>query len=277
MIANARMYSVAAPVAQAWRELFARVARRAGVDLPYLEHAAPAPISALWARPDCGCVFMCGFPYVNAAVRPRLLAAPVPSPERYGQRPVYFTEFIVRADARAASLAETFGGRLAHMLPESNSGYNAPRHFLLRHFLPRQPAPDAGALYHPAGTPTPTPNQVIDAVIAGHADVGVVDSYVLDLLRLHAPARMAQLRTLAVTPASPAPALVASPAASDSAAARIRMALLDLHRDAGNAELLATLRLARFALVEDADYDVLAGYARAADAAGFALTSEGMP
>ncbi|WP_059412477.1 phosphate/phosphite/phosphonate ABC transporter substrate-binding protein [Cupriavidus basilensis] len=272
MIANARMYSVAAPVAQAWRELFARVAQRAGVDLPYLEHAAPAPVSALWARPDCGCVFMCGFPYVNAAVRPRLLAAPVPSPERYGQCPVYFTEFIVRADAPAAALADTFGMRLAHMLPESNSGYNAPRHFLLR-----QAAPGTRAPYRPADTPTPTPNEVIDAVLAGRADVGVVDSYVLDLLRLHVPGRMARLRTLAVTPASPVPALVASPALGDTAAARIRMALLDLHRDAGNAALLASLCLARFALVEEADYAVLAGYAREADAAGFALTGTGVP
>ncbi|MGO4331754.1 phosphate/phosphite/phosphonate ABC transporter substrate-binding protein [Cupriavidus sp. 2TAF22] len=269
MIANARMYSVAAPVAQAWRTLFARVAERAGVALPYVEHAAPAPVSALWARPDCGCVFMCGFPYVSAAVRPRLLAAPVPSPARYGQRPVYFTEFIVRADAPATVLAETFGGRLACMLAESNSGYNAPRHFLLR-----QAAPGTGTLYRPAGTPTPTPGEVIDAVIAGRADAGVVDSYVLDLLRLHAPERMACLKTLAVTPASPIPPLVAAAGTDDASAARIRMALLDLHRDHRNAALLASLCLARFALVEEADYAVLAGFAREADNAGFALAGD---
>lgn len=43
MIANARMYSVSAPVEQAWRALLVHVADRAGVDLPYVEHPAPAP------------------------------------------------------------------------------------------------------------------------------------------------------------------------------------------------------------------------------------------
>ncbi|MGT2493694.1 phosphate/phosphite/phosphonate ABC transporter substrate-binding protein [Cupriavidus basilensis] len=131
MIANARMYAVAAPVAQAWRDLFAYVGERAGVAWTYIEHAAPAPVSELWARPDCGCVFMCGFPYVSAGSRHRLLAAPVPSLPRHGGRPVYFTEFIVRDDAAFATLEQAVGGRLACMLPESNSGYNAPRHYLM--------------------------------------------------------------------------------------------------------------------------------------------------
>ena len=269
MIANARMYAVSEPVEQAWRALLARLAERAGVAWSYVEHAPPTPISALWARPDCGCVFMCGFPYATSATRPHLLAAPVPSLPRYGDRPVYFTEFIVRTDANVHSLAQTFGSRLACMLPESNSGHNAPRHYLLEHA-----APGARALYRPTASPTPTPLEVIDAVIGAQAEVGVVDSYVLDLLRLHSPERLAQLETVAVTPASPIPPLVASPGISGGTVARVRAALLDLHRDADAAAQMATLALARFEAVEESDYAVLAGYADRADAAGFALTSD---
>ncbi|MFJ1259814.1 phosphate/phosphite/phosphonate ABC transporter substrate-binding protein [Cupriavidus sp. CuC1] len=267
MIANARMYAVAAPVGQAWRALLTYVGERAGVAWTYVEHAAPAPVSALWARPDCGCVFMCGFPFVSAGSRHRLLAAPVPSLPRYGGRPAYFTEFIVRADAAATTLEPAFGGRLACMLPESNSGYNAPRHYLME-----TAAAGAVTLFRPTAAPTPTPRQVIDAVIGGDAEVGVVDSYVLDLLRMHAPELMAKVRSVAVTPASPIPPLVASPQTGDATVARVRAVLLDLHCDPACAGWLAQLRLARFAAVSAQDYDVLARYASEADQAGFALT-----
>ncbi|EHP43840.1 ABC transporter permease [Cupriavidus basilensis OR16] len=267
MIANARMYAVAAPVGQVWRALLTYVGERAGVAWAYVEHAAPAPLSALWARPDCGCVFMCGFPFVSAGSRHRLLAAPVPSLPRYADRPAYFTEFIVRDDAAFTTLEAAFGGRLACMLPESNSGYNAPRHYLMA-----KAAASAGTLFRPTAAPTPTPRQVIDAVIRGEAEVGVVDSYVLDLLRMHAPALMAQVRTVAVTPASPIPPLVASPLTDDDTVVRVRAVLLDLHLDPACTGWLAQLRLARFAQVSAQDYDVLACYASEADQAGFTLT-----
>ncbi|UZN51749.1 PhnD/SsuA/transferrin family substrate-binding protein [Cupriavidus cauae] len=267
MIANARMYSVSPQAGAAWRTLLMRVAQRAGVELAYVEHDAPAPIRALWERDDCACVLMCGYPFATAPVRYRLLAAPVPDLPRYGGLPRYFSEFIVRADSPCASLAQTFGTRLACMLPESNSGYNAPRRYLMEFGLVD------GALYLPTEAATPTPQDVIDAVIAGRAEVGVVDSYVLDLLRLHAPGRIAALRTLAVTQSSPIPPLVASPGIDEEIAARLRGALLDAHRDPDCAEALATLRLARFAAVEPGDYRRLVRWAREADHAGVALTA----
>ncbi|WP_439685229.1 PhnD/SsuA/transferrin family substrate-binding protein [Cupriavidus oxalaticus] len=267
MIANARMYAVTPQAEAAWRALLARVSERAGVALPYVEHPAPAPVSALWARPDCGCVFMCGYPYASAPVTPQLLAAPVPSRSRYDGRPVYFTEFIVRADAPVQSLAQTFGGRLACMLPESNSGYNAPRHYLMRL------APAATqALYRPAAMATPTPREVIGAVLAGDAEVGVIDSYVMDLLRRYDPGLAVQLKTLALTPPAPIPVLVASAGADPQQCARVRAALLGLHEDAAGTALLAMLGLARFAAVQPADYSCLPAMANEADLASFALT-----
>lgn len=267
MIANARMYSVSPLASDAWRTLLMRVSQRAGVALDYVEHDAPAPIRALWERDDCACVLMCGYPFAMAPVPYRLLAAPVPDLPRYGGLPRYFSEFIVRADASRTSLAQTFGTRLACMLPESNSGYNAPRRYLMEFGLVD------GALYLPTEDATPTPQDVIDAVIAGRAEVGVVDSYVLDLLRLHAPERIAALRTLAVTQPSPIPPLVASPGIDEGVVARLREALLDAHRDPDCADALATLRLSHFAAMEPGDYRRLVRWAREADRAGVALTA----
>ena len=126
----------------------------------YIDHAAPAPLEDLWARDDLGAAFMCGFPFASAARKPRLLAAPVPSPPRYGGRPRYCTDFVVRADRRFAHLRDTFGGRIGWTVEHSQSGYNAVRHHLLR-------AAGAAAAVPQWVGPLVTPRRVIDAVLDG--------------------------------------------------------------------------------------------------------------
>src|SRR5438477_4750750 len=105
LIANARMYAVAPAAKAAWQDLFAWIAKTSGVPLTYVDHTAPAPLEALWARDDLGAAFMCGFPFASASPRPQAIAAPILSPPRYGGRPVYCTDLVVRADSRYAVLA----------------------------------------------------------------------------------------------------------------------------------------------------------------------------
>src|SRR5689334_14294710 len=97
MIANARMYAQDATTAAALRALLEWVSCRSGVALDVVDYPAPQPLPALWARPDLGCAFMCGYPFAHAASRPTLLAAPVPSPPHYGGQPVYWTDLVVSA------------------------------------------------------------------------------------------------------------------------------------------------------------------------------------
>src|SRR5262249_58258058 len=96
--ASARMYMWAPSLSAAWRRLLSTIVARAGVDVTVMEEADPTPLDALWQRADMGCMFMCGYPWAMRRDRPQLLAAPVPSPPRYGDRPVYVTDFIVCAD-----------------------------------------------------------------------------------------------------------------------------------------------------------------------------------
>src|SRR5439155_4754256 len=160
------------------------VAARAGVAMKVLELADPYPLEELWARDDLGCVFMCGYPWAMRADRPHLLAAPVPSPSRYGGRPIYFTDFVVRADSAYRTLEDTFGGRLAYSTEHSHSGYNAARFHLLAYRRPDRPT-----FYSKVLGPLHRQLPVIDAVLDGRADVGPVDAYGLDLLRRHGAER----------------------------------------------------------------------------------------
>ncbi len=262
MIANARMYSVNAATAAAWRTLLEWVLKRAGVAGEVIDYPAPLPLPLLWERGDLGGVFMCGFPFSRAIPRPVVLAAPVPTGSGFRNRPVYWTDFIVRADAPFHRLEDTFGHRLAFTTPDSQSGYQAPRRYLA--------ALTAGKpLYAATVGPLVTPRRVIEAILAGEADVGPLDSYVHALLRVSEPDTAAQLRVLAATSPMPIPPLVASLSAPAADVARLRSAFADVAESTELAAVRDTLALRRFAKVPATDYDLLQAQAALADAAGY--------
>jgi ABC-type phosphate/phosphonate transport system substrate-binding protein len=253
------MYSVTPAVKAAWQELFAWVARSSGVPLAYLDHAAPAPLEALWERDDLGATFMCGFPFASAARKPVILAAPIPSPPRYGGKPCYCTDFIVRAESAFAELSDTFGGRIGWTVPHSQSGYNAVRHHL---------AALRAAQYAQWVGPLVTPRRVIEAVLRGEIDVGPLDSYVHDLLRRHEPETAAKLCVVDSTAMTPIPLLVASPGIPEDVVARLRRAMLSCHLAPEMAPTLETLLVARFEQIDPAAYAVLTSQAQDADRGG---------
>lgn len=242
-IACARMYDVAPAARAAWHGVFARVAALSGVPLLPFVHMAPAPIEELWARPDMGCVFMCGWPWaMHVEPRPVPLAAPVPSPPRYGGRAVYMSDLVVREDAPYRGLADAFGGRMGWTVTHSHSGCNAPRHHLLRYAAR---FPFAGAV-----GPLVTPVAVAQAVREGRCEVGPMDGFAHDLLRRHAPEKVAGLRILESTAEAPIPFLVAAPDTPGAVAEALRGALLGLHEDAMAQPLMEQVLVARFVPVD---------------------------
>jgi len=262
LIANARMYSVNAQAAAAWRGLLEWVIERAGVQAQVIDYPAPQPLSSLWARSDLGCAFICGYPYALAAPKPRLLAAPVPSPEAYGGKPVYWSDLVVRADASWVKLGDVLGRRLAHTTEDSQSGYQAARALLA-------PYARGDPLFAATIGPLITPRRIAEAIVAGEADVGPLDSYAHDLIRAHEPGLAAQLRTIATTPPTPIPPLVAAPGIAMAEAGRLRAALLDIAHAAELRSIRDALLLDGFVAVEPEDYSVLLERAGDADRHGY--------
>jgi len=240
LVANARMYSVEPMSAAAWEALLAWVARQAGVDMAYEPHRAPAPLDALWRRPDLGCALMCGYPFATwhdrAVVRPYLLAAVVPSNAHDG-RPVYRTAIVTRADGGIADVEGLRGCRFGYTTPESQSGYQA-----VRHWAGARAAAAGGRWFGETVGPLVTPRAVVDAILRGDADAGPLDGYWLDLCSAAVPPPARQRIAGALLAAADAPEL---------------------------ADVRATLGLASIASVEPADYATLAERARDADALGY--------
>lgn len=258
------MYCVAPGAAATWRKLLAYVGARADVSLTLVDHPFPATLENLWERSDLGCAFMCGWPYAARYATHRLIAAPVPAPPRYASRPVYFTDFVVRADAPYRTLADTFQRRFAYTLETSHSGWNAPRYHLLRY---RNEA--RLTLFGEIVGPFFTPRHVLDAVIDGKADVAPLDGYALDLLRRHVPELVARVRVIESTDAAPIPPLVAAPGADQATCASLRAAFIALSAEPNAKPLLDDLLLSGFVAAMPADYALTQERARAAEAAGY--------
>jgi hypothetical protein len=246
MIANARMYSVSAEAARLWRSLLTAVIEHAGLDIQLLEHTAPTPINELWQRPDKAAVFMCGLPFSRSDPRPELIAAPVPSPPDFHGLPQYWSEMVVRKDSGYQTIQDTFGGRIALTVPDSQSGCLAALHYLMT-------AADRFPLYGEVTTPKVTPLGAMSAVIDGAADVAPIDSYAYCLLQKYRQDLTSQLRIIGRTVRTPIPPLVASTPGFDA----LQAAFLEAHRIATIAPLMAGLLLERFVRPDPASYDAL--------------------
>lgn len=258
-IANARMYSVAPGAAAAWRRLFEWVASESGIPLEIIDHPFPAKLEELWKRADLAATFICGLPF---AKDPRALVpvvAPLPAAERYGGKPVYFTDFVVKVESPFRTLADTFGHRLAYTIPSSHSGYNAVRHHLLRYRTPERPR-----LYAETVGPVFTPRRALEAVVAGATDVAPLDSYAHDLLRLYEPEMARQVRIVESTQPWPIPLLMASPGSDLEQAA-----LLTRTFTRAPAELCHPLALVGFVPAEAKTYAAMPETERQAVKAGY--------
>jgi ABC-type phosphate/phosphonate transport system substrate-binding protein len=265
-IVNARMYSVTPAVEAAWQALLGRITTEAGVPMQYVPYPAPQPLETLWARPDLGCVFMCGYPVALQLADVVPLAAPIPRADWAGGRPLYRSDLIVREDAPYRTLEDTFGGRAAWTVEHSHSGFNAFRHHLLAYRRPDRPA-----LYGTMVGNLVTARAILDSVREGHIDVGPLDAYWHLLIARHNPSLTRGIRILDATDTATLPALVTSAGTPSAAIAALKTAFAEASLRSWFAEFADPLLIDGFARVDASDYARTLEWDRAAKAAGYPL------
>jgi ABC-type phosphate/phosphonate transport system substrate-binding protein len=258
------MYHAAPFVKKAWNELFGRVFQELGLDVELLEHPWPAPIESLWARSDLLCAFMCGWPFINSTLPMRPIAVPVPSPPRYQDKSRYCSEFLARKDSGWSILEQSFGHRFGFMTENSQSGFNAPR-FALAPFAKQR----GGTLFSAVVGPLDTPARALAALADNAVDVIALDSFYLDLLRAHRPGILDDVMTLACTPFTPMPLLVAAEGVPEAVVASLSDKLTGLHQQPQYAGLLSQVLVSRFELADRAPYHALNHIAAAAQQLGY--------
>jgi phosphonate transport system substrate-binding protein len=208
--------------------------------------------------------FLCGWPYTRLRDRPdspiELLCAPVMAGARYGARPVYFTDVVVRHDHPARTFADLRGASWAYNNTESHSGYNIVRHHLLELGETRG---------YFARVVSGTHQASIRLVLDGAIDAAGVDSTVIETEVAARPELATALRTILTLGPSTIPPVVVARGLDPALRTRLRDLFLGMGADPAGRALLAAHRVAGFVPVRDADYDGIRAMARRAETAGF--------
>lgn len=207
--------------------------------------------------------WICGLPYVERMEAPEpsleLLAAPVMAAARYQDRPVYFSDVIVRRESEYDRFEGLRGARWAYNEPHSHSGYNITRWTLARLSAYRG--------FFGEVIQAGSHQRSIEMVLRGEIDAAAIDSTVLEIEQQHDPQLMTKLRVIAALGPSPIPPLVISKRLPVELRAEVRRLLAGMHQDADGRKILESAAMARYAAVCDADYDPIREMTRLASLA----------
>ncbi len=258
------MLVVASYLAENARPIYERIAAYVGQRLGEAAELTRAPWAERLRLLDDGGVnvaFLCGLPYSRRVDRLALLGAPVMAALRYRDRPVYFTDVIVRRDSPVRSFRELRGRVWAYNDGDSNSGYVVPRDHLLTLGETRGFFGDVIA--------SGSHQRSIRLVLDGKVDASGIDSTVLELEQAQQPDVALGLRVVESLGPCPIPPVVVAARRPEALKARLREVLLAMHADPAGRAILADGLIARFVPVRDADYDPIREMLRRAAAAGF--------
>ena len=195
--------------------------------------------------------FLCGLPYVRLSQeRPGTLhplVAPVLDEPRYADRPVYFSDVIVRADSPARCFDDLRGRNWAYSDPDSLSGCLLVRYHLLQ--LGETEA------FFGSVTFSGRHQESIRRVVSGEVDASAIDSQVLGVACLRDRDLAAQFRVIAVLGPSTIPPVIATGTVPQEIQARAGDAICALSGDAAGRDALAGGLIRRFTPIEDRAYD----------------------
>jgi phosphonate transport system substrate-binding protein len=230
-----------------YADVAARVGRALGVPAQLIDGRG-------WEQLRDGSVdvaFICGLPYVRLRRelpgRLQPLAAPVLDDGRCQDRPVYFSDVIVRRDSSYRSFGDLRGQRWAYNDPDSFSGCLLVRHYLLQ--LGETEA------FFGRWTFSGRHQESIRQVRAGEIDGSAIDSQVLGVENLRDPDLDGELRVIETLGPSTIPLVVATDAVPDEVQGRVRDALCELGRDPISRDVLASGLIRRFTPIDDRAYD----------------------
>jgi phosphonate transport system substrate-binding protein len=201
------------------------------------------------AEADVG--FLCGLPYVRLVEQPgppiELLAAPVLRGARYGGRPVYFSDVIVRRDSRFRTFADLRGARWAYNEPNSHSGFGVVHHHLARL------GETSG--YFGRVIKAGWHERSIRLVAAGTADASAIDSQVSAVTLREHPHLVRRLRVIDTLGPSTIQPVVAARRLPELLKAQLRSLLVDIHRSRASRAAFAHGCVEKFVAIKDSDYD----------------------
>src|SRR5262245_41355086 len=209
--------------------------------------------------------FVCGLPYVertlcgDCPVEP--IAAPVLLGARYGGRPIYYSDVIVRRDSPCRSFADLRGRSWAYNERHSQSGYGITRFVLAR---------DGHAKgYFGRVVEAGWHERAVELVATGECDASAIDSQLLAVMFRDDPALADELRVIETLGPSTIQPVVVSRRLPRPVKSELQRKFLSLSAAPAAQQPVAAALGERFVPVGDGDYDDLRRMSEAALTAGW--------
>lgn len=208
--------------------------------------------------------FICSLAWLQLApASPRVapIAAPVLEGDRYGGRPIYFSDVVVRAGSSYATFSDLRGAAWAYNEPLSQSGYGVTRHHLVQLGETNGFFGEVVAGGHHL--------RCIELVRRGEVDAAAIDSQVLSIATMADPSLDSDLRVITSLGPSTIQPVIAGSRIGPALRSGIVAAMTDMHLDSGYRSVLRRAGVARFVPIGSGDYDDVRRMRRACEAAGF--------
>ena len=239
----------------------AEVGRRLGVETELFIETDYAAC----AKDENEVCFVCSLPYVEferQGISPAVpIAAPVLRGDRYGGKPIYFSDVIVHRDSPFQSFLDLRGHSWAYNEPLSHSGYGITRYHLLE--IGETSGFFSGVIeagFHESS---------MRLVAAQEVDASAIDSQVLAVAMRDDPSLARTLRIIdALGPSTIQPVAV-SKRVPVRQRREIQEVLTTMHEDPALRERLALGMVERFVPVDASSYDDIRMMRDACEAAGF--------
>lgn len=201
---------------------------------------------------QCDLAFICGLPFIRyqmiAPHQLHPLIAPVMQAERYGDRPVYFSDVVVNAESDVTSFEQLAGTVFCYNDLGSNSGYNLMRHRLLQGEYP--------ANFFSQVVLSGSHQTSMQWVADGKATCAAIDSTVLEQEYRNIPELARSLRVIESIGPCPIPPLVTSQRLGTELLKQLQSLLLE--PDAELRSQMQRAKIHRFAGVQTKDYEAIA-------------------
>lgn len=236
-----------------YRQVAAYLGRATGIPAEFTSDVPPETREKMVRREQIQVVFTCGLPYVKKADRRpsqlQLMAAPVLNMTHYQDKPVYFSNVIVRAGSSYHCFEALRGTIFVYNEVHSFSGYMLPSHHLL--------------------TLGQTDNFFSKAICSGshavsmnwveqdRAAAAAIDSVIFDMEMAQRPERARVFRIVARLGPCPMPPVAAVTGLEKDRFLALRKALLAMHTTENGQAILEQANVRRFEMVSDSDYDII--------------------
>jgi phosphonate transport system substrate-binding protein len=218
-----------------------------------------------WAKDEYDVCFVCGLPYVDFERRgcsPAIpVAAPVLAGRRYGERPIYFSDVIVRRGSVIRSFPDLRGHSWGYTEPLSQSGYGITRYSLLKLGESRG--------FFGKVVKTGSHLESIALVAAGELDGSAIDSHILAVAMGDDPALAAELTIVASLGPSTIQPVAVSKRLPPELRGRISDVIVSLHRDPAARERLSSGLVEQFVRVRPDSYNDIRAMLDACEQSGF--------